>query len=71
MSDRLHNNTFFRTLNVIDSYNYEVLGIDIGTSIPSVRVIHYLDQLAKWLGYPKKIGVYNGSDFTPSEFTNW
>jgi putative transposase len=64
MSDKLHNNIRFRTFNVIDDYNREVLGIDIGTSIPSLRVIWYLDQLAQWHGYPKQILVDNGSEFT-------
>ena len=71
MSDRLHNNIRFRTFNVIDDYNREVLGIDIGTSIPSLRVIRYLDQLAEWHGYPKQIRVDNGSEFTSSVFTDW
>ena len=57
MSDKLHNNIRFRTFNVIDDYNREVLGIDIGTSIPSLRVIRYLEQLAQWHGYPKQIRV--------------
>ncbi|WP_413786563.1 DDE-type integrase/transposase/recombinase [Psychrobacter sp. HII-4] len=61
----------FRTFNVIDDYNREVLGIDIGTSIPSLRVIRYLDQLAEWHGYPKQIRVDNGSEFTSSVFTDW
>ena len=38
MSDKLHNNIRFRTFNVIDDYNREVLGIDIGISISSLRV---------------------------------
>ena len=71
MSDRLHNNIRFRTFNVIDDYNREVLGIDIGTSMPSLRVIRYLDQLAEWHGYPKQIRVDNGSEFTSSVFTDW
>ena len=53
MSDKLHNNIRFRTFNVIDDYNREVLGIDIGISISSLRVIWYLDQLAQWHGYLK------------------
>ncbi|MDN3442035.1 DDE-type integrase/transposase/recombinase [Psychrobacter sp. APC 3279] len=71
MSDKLHNNIRFRTFNVIDDYNREVLGIDIGTSIPSLRVIRYLDQLAQWHGYPKQIRVDNGSEFTSSVFADW
>lgn len=70
-SDRLHNNIHFRTFNVIDDYNREVLGTDIGTSMPSLRVIRYLDQLAEWHVYPKQIRVDNSSGFTSSIFTNW
>ncbi|PNK61333.1 IS3 family transposase [Psychrobacter sp. FDAARGOS_221] len=43
MSDKLHDNIRFRTFNVIDDYNREVLGIDISTNMPSLRVIRYLD----------------------------
>ncbi|MGE6330710.1 DDE-type integrase/transposase/recombinase, partial [Psychrobacter pacificensis] len=48
-----------------------ILGIDIGTSMPSLRVIRYLDQLAEWHGYPKQIRVDNGSEFTSRVFTDW
>lgn len=71
MSDKLHNNIRFRTFNVIDDYNREVLGIDIGISISSLRVIWYLDQLAQWHGYLKQILVDNGSEFTSSVFADW
>jgi len=71
MSDSLHNKVRFRTFNVIDDFNREVLGIDIATSMPSLRVIRYLDQLAEWHGYPEKIRVDNGSEFTSEVFVNW
>ena len=71
MSDRLHNKVRFRTLNVIDDFNREVLGIDIGVGMPSERVIRYLDQLASWHGYPAKIRVDNGSEFCSFIFTQW
>lgn len=71
MSDKLHNSIRFRTFNVIDDYNREVLGIDIGTHILSLRVTWYLDQLAQWHGYPKQIRVDNGSKFTSSVFADW
>ena len=71
MSDSLHNKVRFRTFNGIDDYNREGLGIDIATSLPSLRVIRYLDQLAEWHDYPEKIRVDNGREFTSSVFTNW
>ena len=71
MSDTLHNKVRFRTFNVIDDFNREILGIDIGTGMPSARVTRYLDQLAAWHGYPEKVRVDNGPEFTSSEFTEW
>lgn len=71
MSDSLHNKVRFRTFNVIDDFNREVLGIDVATSIPSLRVIRYLDQLADCHSYPEKIRVDNGSEFTSEVFVNW
>lgn len=71
MSDRLHNSVRYRTFNVIDDFNREILGIDIGVGMPAKRVTRYLDRLAAWYGYPKKIRVDNGPEFTSSEFTDW
>lgn len=64
MSDILHNNYRFRIFKVVDDYNREVLGIDIGTSMPLPQVIRHLDQLAEWHVYPKQIRVDNGSVLT-------
>ena len=71
MSDSLYNKVRYRTFNVIDDYNRELLGIDIGISMPSLRVIRYLDRLAEWHGYPEKVRVDNGSEFTSEVFMNW
>ena len=71
MSDQLHNKVRYRTFNVIDDFNHELLGIDIATSILSLSVIRYLDRLAEWHGYPEKIRVDNGSEFTSNLFTDW
>lgn len=71
MSDVLNNKVRFRTFNVIDDFNREVLGIDIGTGMPSSRVTRYLDQLAAWHGYPDKVRVDNGPELTSFEFMNW
>jgi putative transposase len=44
MSDSSRNQRRFRTFNVIDDFNREALGIDIGVSLPAGRVTHYLDK---------------------------
>ncbi|WP_353302454.1 integrase core domain-containing protein [Sessilibacter corallicola] len=71
MSDFLVNKVRFRTLNVIDDFNRGVLGIAIGAGMPATRVTRYLDQLAAWHGYPDRIRVDNGPEFTSTEFVEW
>lgn len=71
MSDTLQHGHRFRTLNVLDDFNREVLGIDINSGIQAPRVTQYLDQIAAWRGYPTQIRVDNGPEFTSSEFTEW
>ena len=71
MSDQLRSNVRYRTFNVIDDYNRELLGIDIATRMPSLRVVRYLDRLSEWHGYSKKIRVDNGSEFRSKVFTDW
>ena len=56
MSDNFYK-VRFRTFNVIDDFNREILALISLTSMPSVRVIRYLDQLAEWHGYPGEIRV--------------
>lgn len=68
MSDSSRNQRRFRTFNVIDDFR-EALGIDIAVSLPAGRVIRYLDKPAEYHGYPLKIRVDNGSEFTGKTFT--
>lgn len=44
MSDTLETRVRYRTFNVIDDSNREVLGIDIGIGMPAQRVVRYLDE---------------------------
>ncbi|OCG61257.1 transposase [Gilliamella sp. Nev3-1] len=71
MSDSSRNQRRFRTFNVIDDFNREALGIDIAVSLPAGRITRYLDKLAEYHGYPLKIRVDNGPEFTGKTFTNW
>ncbi|WP_143558199.1 DDE-type integrase/transposase/recombinase, partial [Snodgrassella alvi] len=64
MSDSSRNQRRFRTFNVIDDFNREALGIDIAVSLPAGRITRYLDKLAEYHGYPLKIRVDNGPEFT-------
>jgi len=71
MSDSLTNGRKFRTLNVIDDYNREILAIEIDYSLPSLRVIRALDQIAEERGLPTEIRVDNGPEFISTRLEYW
>ena len=45
MHDQLEDGCSIRLLNVIDDFNCEVLGIEVGFSLPSHHVIRALEQI--------------------------
>ena len=71
MSDSLVNGRKFRTLNVIDDCNREVLAIEIDSSLSAKRVIRTLEQVITWRGKPQIIRVDNGPEFTSKDFELW
>lgn len=71
MSDALITGKKFRTINVIDDFNRECLGIDIAFSLPATRVTACLDQLAANQGYPDIIRVDNGLEYISKHFHSW
>jgi len=71
MTDVLRNGRRFRTLNVIDDYNREGLLITVSHSLTSLNVINHLRDLITEKGYPEKIRVDNGSEFTSHDFKKW
>ena len=71
MSDALASGQRFRTFNVLDDFNREVLWISTDTSIPSPKVMHILDQIACYRGYPKQIRSDNGPEFLANRLHKW
>lgn len=71
MHDGLYNGIKFRSFNIIDDYNREVLNITIDTSLTSKRVIRQLDQLIAWRGKPERIRVDNGPEFIAQAMEEW
>jgi putative transposase len=71
MADALYGGRAFRTFSVIDEGNREGLGIEVATSLPSLRVIRFLEQLIEIYGRPKALRMDNGSELTASAFTEW
>lgn len=57
MSDALMTSRKFRTVNVIDDCNREVLGIRADFSLPAERITEFLDEIAARRGYPSELRV--------------
>lgn len=71
MHDSLYQGRPFRTFNVIDDFQREVLAIEIDHSLPSERIIRVLDRVAAYRGYPKAIRQDNGPEFISQALEFW
>lgn len=63
MSDALTNGRKFRTFNLIDDFNREVLAVEADTSLPARRVVRILERVIWEKGKPESIRVDNGPEF--------
>lgn len=71
MSDALWDGRKYRTFNVVDDHSREVLAIEVDLSLPTQRVIRILDQIVLRRGYPEKIRMDNGPEFTSFRLACW
>ena len=71
MADQLADGRSFRTLNVIDDFNREGLGIEIDLSLPAARVIRSLEQIIEWRGKPCVIRCDNGPEYISGTLLAW
>jgi len=71
MSDALYFGTRFRTFNVIDDHNREVLAIEVDTSLRAPRVIRVLERLKEQRGVPDVLRLDNGPEFISQALGDW
>ena len=71
MQDQLADGRKFRTLNVLDDFNCEGLGIEVDFSLPAVRVVRSLNRIIEWRGAPKVIRVDNGPEYVSGLLMQW
>ena len=71
MADALACGKRFRTFNIVDDFNREVLHIEVDTSISSTRLVRVFEQLKRDRGLPQVLRTDNGPEFLGAPFTEW
>jgi len=70
MHDAHYGGRRVRTLNVLDESNRQSLAIDVATSVPSARVVRFMEQLIQMYGRPTAVRVDDGSELTAQTFVD-
>jgi putative transposase len=71
MSDALWFGRRFRTFNVVDDFNREILAIEIDLNLPVARMILVLGRIVAWRGDPDKIRMDSGPEFIAIALADW
>jgi len=69
--DNLASGRKFRTLNLMDGFTRESPRIEVDTSLPGLRVVRVLEDVARERGYPQAIQVDNGPEFVSRVVDQW
>lgn len=61
----------YRSLNVLDDFNRELLCAEIDISLPTSRVTQALGRVIEWRGKPAVIRSDNGPEYISQEMKDW
>jgi putative transposase len=71
MHDQLSDARSYRSLNVLDDFNRELLCAEVDFSLTTTRVIKALNQVIEWRGCPKAIRCDNGPEYISTLLGKW
>lgn len=71
MSDGLYTGNRFRTFNIVDDFNREVVVIEIDTSINGHRLTRIFERVEAECGLPQILRVDTGPEFLSDAFRAW
>ena len=71
LSDACAGGRRLRILTIVDDFTRLSPGILVGTSISGRRVAAFIDRLAVFHGYPQRLRVDNGPEFTSAFVHQW
>lgn len=71
VSDSLVNGRRLKCLTVADDFSHECVDITVDYGIGGEYVTRSLDQAALFRGYPKRVRMDNGPEFTSRRFMGW
>lgn len=71
MHDQLTDARSYRSLNVLDDFNRELLCAEIDFSLPTKRVIQALERVFEWRGKPSVIRSDNGPEYISHALQDW
>ena len=71
MSDALACGRAFRTFNIIDDFNRELVHMEVDTSITSARLVRIFEQIQSQRELPQVLRTDNGPEFLGETFVQW
>lgn len=71
MSDQLNCGKGFRTFNITDDFNRELIHIEVDTSITSARLVRVFEQIQAQRPLPQVLRTDNGPEFLGEVFVQW